>query len=604
MSDQDNSSEAAWHVGPLYGLPPLQQPSGVLPQLGESPTDASRALISDRLQAVRDDIERLTLSALWNATSPINRLPNEIFSEIFLTFTNPPDGGFLPLWSLRASKQRDGPCADARPFGWLPLALVCRHWWAVTRSTPQLWRTIEINEQRGRQDLLHLALQRSASATLDVTFYRAQEAVAAAPLLKSHAARLRKLTFPEADNAELPSLLSLLNDEMPTLNRLTIYGDLVPSSTHTNPTAAPPGYLPVLLPPSRFRSLTYLRLSWVVISAERPIPSTLRTLSLTGCTFEHAVPLSALLKSLEECRALEDLCLDGLPVNLDVGRTPSSVKLPSLKYLAISDDRASRIAHFLEPLHVPRIVTFSFSGQHNLPDPPRFSSLLPRRFKARFPTFTSVQSVDIHITSGHMEMSFGGGCSLKLDQGPGLAWEKRWTCLSELPAILDAPRLTRLSMRGDVSDAEEDHWRSLFEGLPFIERFELSCYGMVGSGDIQRLFTGLSSSSSGTPAVNPSQPVGISLRHITVHGGEWNDSIMDTLKSFLTSRMESHAPLHTLHLQFRFYNEAEFMAKKAIFLAEVAPRHSGGPLTFEAARGYTQIEGESELSGLSDEDEE
>ncbi|TFK85837.1 hypothetical protein K466DRAFT_525231 [Polyporus arcularius HHB13444] len=604
---QDGSAspgDACQLVGPLYGLPPLQEP--LVPPQGDSRTGLSRAAISDRLQAVRDEAERLALSALWNATSPINRLPNEILTEIFMFFTKRDDGGFLPLWALHKPRDQPKLAPSARPFGWLPLTLVCRHWWAMARTTPTLWRTIDINEQRGQGSLLRLALQRSAGAPLDVTFYAARRALAAFPLLMPHVSRIRKLVLPEAEKTELAALCSVLDHEMPTLNSLTIYGDrdLVPPAEATvDPTAVPAGHLPVALPPSRFPSLAYLNLSWVVLPTQCPFPPTLRTLTLMSCTYERATPLSEFLKTLEECRALEDLCLEGLPMNLSFDHIPSkaAIKLPNLKHLVVSEDRASRVAHFLGALHVPRDCSLSFSARHNQPDPLQFSSLLPRDFKSRFPVLASAQFAEIFVTGMRVEMSLGGGSSLQLGQGP--VPENRWSSLGELSAVLDSSRLTRLSVCGDISIAEEDHWRSLFKGLPNIEHFHLGCFGT----NMQRLFIALSPASDSTSSATLPEPVGKSLRHIAISGGEWNDSIMDALKTFLTSRM-ALAPLHTLRLEFRFKNEAEFLAKKAIFLAEVAPSHPSGALEFEAPHGYGSGRGSVsvtlDLSQLANEDED
>ncbi|RPD54391.1 hypothetical protein L226DRAFT_400738 [Lentinus tigrinus ALCF2SS1-7] len=423
----------------------------------------------------RSPMTRQSVARLWNATSPVNRLPNEILTKIFSVFTNPEDGGFLPRWAI-INRNQPRLCPGAPPFGWLPLTLVCRRWWAVACTTPILWRTINIADPGDPLQLLQLALQRSENATLDVTFYGGHVTIAAGPVLRPHVARLRKLTFTENHkNKHLP-LLSMLDSYMPNLDRLMVYGGLVPSRG-VDPVAE--GYTPISLSRTRFPSLTYLYVSSVIIAIEPPIPSTLCALTISDCTFDRAISLSAFLKMIEDCHALEILRLEGLPVDMSLSPISSSASFPNLKYLAVEDEQASRVARFLEAADVPRDVTFSFSSRYDLPDPPRFSSLLPPKFKTRFSVFTSVHSANIFITGSHMEMSFGG-CRLKLEHSdPGSRWEKRWTCLSELPVVLDTSRLKHLSMRGEVFDAEEAHWRSLFEGALSLERFEL--YGLFRS---------------------------------------------------------------------------------------------------------------------------
>ncbi|KAG7090386.1 hypothetical protein E1B28_009505 [Marasmius oreades] len=109
-----------------------------------------------------DEIERKlqiaasVLRGLRNSLQPINRLPPELLSQIFLeTKQNLPS--FLPLVK--------GGIRSFENHSWLSLTHVCRHWRGIVASSPPLWGTID--NLRGGVDP-ELSLKRSRRALLDV----------------------------------------------------------------------------------------------------------------------------------------------------------------------------------------------------------------------------------------------------------------------------------------------------------------------------------------------------------------------------------------------------------------------------------------------------
>ena len=76
-------------------------------------------------------MENLALRARRDATiSFISRLPTETLAEIFLLFERQ---------YREASFSVRNQAAQTRPFGWLVITHVCRHWRGVARTLPHLW---------------------------------------------------------------------------------------------------------------------------------------------------------------------------------------------------------------------------------------------------------------------------------------------------------------------------------------------------------------------------------------------------------------------------------------------------------------------------------
>ncbi|KAK7014274.1 F-box domain-containing protein [Favolaschia claudopus] len=139
---------------------------------------------------------------------PVLTLPNEIISEIFLWFI-PPYPDELPLTGSSSPTL---------------LTLICRKWREIALATPQLWRTIAIDdglkgwEVQGNIAEMWMSRSKSLPLSVHVTHYR--DSSPALPSLISQTARWEHLSLMlrEVDS-------QMLSNAMPLLQQLYLHSD-------------------------------------------------------------------------------------------------------------------------------------------------------------------------------------------------------------------------------------------------------------------------------------------------------------------------------------------------------------------------------------------
>ncbi|KAI1786902.1 hypothetical protein LXA43DRAFT_747323 [Ganoderma leucocontextum] len=243
-------------------------------------------------------LERMELKSRWNHSLVVTRLPNTILFRIFVHFSRP-----LP-WS------------DEDCLGWMKLMLVCRSWCDMARATPTLWRTIDVG---GKTSWMKLALTRSASAAIDISFYSGVSEKHVS-LLRPHYHRLHSLRLQHWS----PDALRVIRNILPVLEVLEIRGD-----TRRKDTAKAP-YTDLEITRERHPSLKVVFLSRAIIPKDPLFYAQLRKLSLKACPCKFS--LEQFVQILSDSPGLEHLHLDRF--------------LQQLQYLALGLNAARRCAFY------------------------------------------------------------------------------------------------------------------------------------------------------------------------------------------------------------------------------------------------------------------
>ncbi|EIW56858.1 uncharacterized protein TRAVEDRAFT_21852 [Trametes versicolor FP-101664 SS1] len=228
------------------------------------------------------------------STPPINRLPVEILTMIF-------------VWLTRMHKDIQNLQFEGAPPQYIGVMRVCKLWNDIALNTVELWQKVSIGEYRTTADRLSAVLARSRSASLDIKVRGASGTLRlAAPFLLREAHRLRTLNMAEYDDGvEAVDALLLSAVEFPRLETLVV---LELSDQHY-----PFGVTKVaeclvsLDAENRFPSLRSLELRCVYIPWRAPVFQTLRAFILVDCHAPSNISLPEFLAALRRCERLEEL---------------------------------------------------------------------------------------------------------------------------------------------------------------------------------------------------------------------------------------------------------------------------------------------------------
>ncbi|KAI0700235.1 hypothetical protein C8T65DRAFT_658023 [Cerioporus squamosus] len=224
----------------------------------------------------------------------IHHLPDEILVNIFVLL--------IEAWAWRKRPGYKSTIQPPRKHGgyWTPLMLVCRRWRDVARTSARMWQAIDVDSKPG---WLHLALERSRGASLELYFHSPPVALSSISLLTQQACRLRKLLLPPVEPQDLPTFHILFSADMPVLEELRLW---VEDNTVT-PQAAPAS---IEICASRFPSLRHIRLSHIAFQWEASAISNLSVLHLYKChSLDPALRFETFLDVLSSCAELEELRL-------------------------------------------------------------------------------------------------------------------------------------------------------------------------------------------------------------------------------------------------------------------------------------------------------
>ncbi|KAI0708721.1 hypothetical protein C8T65DRAFT_649837 [Cerioporus squamosus] len=279
------------------------------------------------------------------ARRAIYRLPDELLVEIFR--------------HVQASISSWSQARKSRP--WYILLRVCKHWSDVVRSSPALWRVIDL---RGRPDLLLLkySLTYSGDMPVDLAFTFMNESFTAlTPLIAPHTRRIRTLKLDELNTITDHALATLLYHTMPMLEELFLsfhseghdgedeeLEPLVPDQNEDedgDPIRYPFFWFPKA---DQFPRIVHLHLGRsVAFSLRFPILPSLKRLELRVCIVVGDVSIADFVKYLAQHPVLEELSISRLNVSLADG---ASLRLPRTLRKFELEDYPLRISGFLSKL--------------------------------------------------------------------------------------------------------------------------------------------------------------------------------------------------------------------------------------------------------------
>ncbi|KAJ8501462.1 hypothetical protein ONZ51_g629 [Trametes cubensis] len=337
------------------------------------PTSGDGQVVS--LEEVRENLhlEFLRVSALLNASRPINKLPVEIFVSII------------------ACVQALAREADQRPE-WLRTLRVCRRWFAICANTPQLWRFLFVNTST---NLLRIGLVRSKASTVTVICRRPEQTHAVLRLIQPHVHRIRRLEL-VVNDGHAESVAALMTERMLELEAFdaSIARLLLRRVIDFSP--------------ERLPKLTSLSLSSFSIGPS-PILRQLRTLHLHRFVTMSSAPdsLSTLIHILEECIHVVDLHLSNVQWDTRlVCPRPTQYTGPALsqlRFFAMHGFHPDVVRYLLSVLTIPAparvVLEWTYVRTENLYQhlSPGFMQALPDD-RAHLPILLAVTRADIKLT--------------------------------------------------------------------------------------------------------------------------------------------------------------------------------------------------------------
>ena len=221
--------------------------------------------------------------------------------------------------------------------------LVCRRWCDVARGTSSLWRAIDVGK---RSSWLNLALTRSATTTVDVSFYSG--------LSKNHASLLRPHYWYRLRSLHLqhwsPDVLRVICSTFLVLEHLEVRG-----YRGTEAAANAPRTANLDITHQWFPNLKAVLLSRIIVPNDLSFYARLTRLCLEDCVCQF--PFEQLVQVLADSLALEYLHLDHFIQRLygagDRGGYEPPYLLPSLVSLRLDNHTPMHSERFLAQIAVP-----------------------------------------------------------------------------------------------------------------------------------------------------------------------------------------------------------------------------------------------------------
>ncbi|PIL33126.1 hypothetical protein GSI_04575 [Ganoderma sinense ZZ0214-1] len=398
----------------------------------------------------------LTLTAIHNSISPINKLPTEILQNVFELV---PDRRCTVFWMLS-------------------LQSVCHRWRSVLLATPEYW-VQGINEGMclqvwegdpdSRSYFCDLFLARSKPCPLELNMGTRSSKMW--EVLEGHFDRVTSVSVRATDEENLLDIIWIMRKNMKSLQRLTlkVYRFRIRQCW-------------LSWESDEFPHLEYLEIDSALFSSTA-VPS-LRTVILTG---ERKISLPDLLEGLEACPSIETLRLRiTSDQELDDKRTQTwtpdhLVDLPNLRRLDVTGP-TSDVYTFLSCISFPsttRVVlnidNVTGTGQRLVP-----ANALLHRSSGLYtsPTIDRLLLVgsDLRSTGQATMFSMEGRIQgvTRLDVRPA-----SWILdINYLVQFLDAFRARMVaelavSFHHVVSGLDGEFWGRLFAALPDLRRLEL-----------------------------------------------------------------------------------------------------------------------------------
>ncbi|KAH9936655.1 uncharacterized protein B0H18DRAFT_1206903 [Fomitopsis serialis] len=306
-----------------------------------SSSHASPALpVPQTRKAIEDEIARylnhvFDLRSRLNTFAPISVLPPEVLSEVFMRTAGP----YASLsWSTR-------------PYGWIRISHVCRHWRNVALGCPALWGKLAVTTQhewteelleRSKKAPLYVTIDLRTSPSMSSRISPKEESLA---LVLSHMSRVRSLSITTTGMRPLTEkTLQLLDGPAPCLESLTVRCEDV---MHTS-LGEHAHIHHLLLHPETVR-LRHLELHAVSLHWHKTSLPHLTHLTISNKPRQariHVAPETMLAAIAQMCR-LEALVIESaMTVPADYNQVPmasTQASLPNLWSLRISDTTPNTI---------------------------------------------------------------------------------------------------------------------------------------------------------------------------------------------------------------------------------------------------------------------
>ncbi|KAH9936666.1 uncharacterized protein B0H18DRAFT_328960 [Fomitopsis serialis] len=310
-----------------------------------SSSHASPALpVPQTRKAIEDEIARylnhvFDLRTRLNTFAPISVLPPEVLSEVFMRTAGP--YASLP-WTTR-------------PYEWIRISHVCRHWRNVALGCPALWGQLVVTTRHEwTEELLERAKKAPLYVTVDLRTAPAMSSFRAGTvspkeeslaLVLSHMSRVRSLSITTSGERPLTAkTLQLLDGPAPCLESLTVRcGDVGRTS---------PGeydHIHHMLHHPETGRLRHLELQAVSLHWHKTsLPHlTHLTISNKPHQFRTYVAPETMLAAIAQMHHLEELVIESaLTVPADYNQVPmasTQASLPNLWSLRISDTTPNTI---------------------------------------------------------------------------------------------------------------------------------------------------------------------------------------------------------------------------------------------------------------------
>ncbi|KAI1784149.1 hypothetical protein LXA43DRAFT_1043807 [Ganoderma leucocontextum] len=470
--------------------------------------------------------QRMELKSRWNCSLVIARLPNEILFLIFVRFSK----------SLPQAIEERFKFGLAKP-GWTELMLVCRHWCDVVRTTPALWRTIDVGET---SNWINLVLARSATAAIDVSFCSGLSEEHAS-LLQPHYNRLRSLRLQDWS----PSAPGIMCHSLPALETLEIHGDTPRVS-----------YVELEIPREQFPSLKIMVLTGTTIPKDPLFYASLRKLSLKACpcefSLEQFVQLlsnSLGLEHLELDQFLQPLCDNGH--ENDTQRTaPAPWPLPSLISLHLRNYAPIHSSRFLSRIVIPQTASLRITAKVGHAELEQGDNSAPSTLLGLAAITQATLVVDYNEYLIECETMQPGPypptlMDLSLLSSIGIHWDDHQFMprrLNNLIAVISPAPLTHLDIIGDCTTVDSETWVALFRTFPSLLSLNV--------GASEELFAALREVSAAGPTDEPPACPGLGRITIDDYWGalEEMEAFFDTLVGCLRYRTEGGTRLKELQM--------------------------------------------------------
>ncbi|CCL98561.1 uncharacterized protein FIBRA_00561 [Fibroporia radiculosa] len=381
-------------------------------------------------------------------TAPVNRLPNEILTEVMVI-----------------ARDLD----TTSPMKWIALTHVCRHWREMALATPMLWSTIHA---RVSLPYLCASLERAADALVSLSIYDTRPAVT--KVIQANAVRIVSLTT-------YTYCLQLLAIFMPRLQKLELHGN---------------GH-PYILLHSRNEHLPQLRtllLDSLSLPLSSPWLKKLTRLELSRHPhYLIETNFTEFLNALNSCVDLEILKIDqrsgdhpGFTDDLPSSNVAFLPKLRILGLIGKIDDLNILLRHLV----FPPTIYIQLEGAANyywdeeagptvavvLPPTPTLSSLLKT---ASTLELTASSNLELQawrheetepMCSTRIEMAEWGPSGSTLFQ----------TSLFEVVHLFSDAQVKCLALAGPQALLHIDAWTQIFSTFPTLTRLELHGNGCIG----------------------------------------------------------------------------------------------------------------------------